>query len=663
MPLYAVETVRMLLADGKLRDDGGRYVPAGDLSNLAVPESLTALISARLDALDPADRSLVQDASVLGQSFTPASLAAITGVEVADLEPRLRALVRRELMTLEADPRSPERGQYAFVQALIREVAYNTLAKRDRRVRHLAAARWYESLGGDELAGVLARHYFAAWQASPEGAEADTLAAQARVALLGAADRAVALGSHDQGIGFFRLALQVTAEPDAEAELYIRIGRSASAAADHEQAEASLRRALDIRRAGGHPLAVTGAIAELARVLLNAYRTDTALELLEAAPPVTPDLAEDPAVIAMQAQLARALMFSGDPRRSIAVSDQVLEAAEHANLVPVIADALITRGTALANVGRMYEGSGVIEAGRLLAETNGLTYLLLRALNNQGGLLGASDPRRSLQVNQMLLDLARRTGNRSHLLNGSANAATAAFRVGDWRWAVGTLDGELAEDLDPGDRASLLCAWITVTASLGRDVTGVLPEIDAALQGVTDPQTLAERETARAWCLLAEGRFADARDAWIGCTSVATGPAFAAFYSSIGRASLWSGDGAGLRRALDELIRSGAHGPALEAERMLMRGTSAALDGRRAEAAADLRSARTALRDLGLAFDEALIGIDMVVALGPNDPDAQDAAAESRRILDGLGAVPYLARLDALLATDAMGRAVVAHPA
>ena len=46
MPLYAVETVRMLLADGKLRDDGGRYVPAGDLSTLAVPESLTALISA-----------------------------------------------------------------------------------------------------------------------------------------------------------------------------------------------------------------------------------------------------------------------------------------------------------------------------------------------------------------------------------------------------------------------------------------------------------------------------------------------------------------------------------------------------------------------------------------------------------------------------------------
>ena len=51
----------------------------------------------------------------------------------------------RELLSLEADPRSPERGQYSFVQALIREVAYNTLARRDRKTRHLSAARYYES--------------------------------------------------------------------------------------------------------------------------------------------------------------------------------------------------------------------------------------------------------------------------------------------------------------------------------------------------------------------------------------------------------------------------------------------------------------------------------------------------------------------------------------
>ena len=70
IPLYAVETVRMLVAEGRLVLEGGIYLPTGDLTGLAVPETLTALIAARLDGLAPADRALVQDAAVLGQSFT-----------------------------------------------------------------------------------------------------------------------------------------------------------------------------------------------------------------------------------------------------------------------------------------------------------------------------------------------------------------------------------------------------------------------------------------------------------------------------------------------------------------------------------------------------------------------------------------------------------------
>ncbi len=140
VPLYAVETVRMLLSEGRLALDGGIYRPTADLTSLAVPETLTALIASRLDELPPDERALVSDAAVLGQSFTSAGLASVSMQEVAVLEPRLRHLVKREILTLQTDLRSPERGQYAFVQALIREVAYNTLAKRDRKRRHLAAA-------------------------------------------------------------------------------------------------------------------------------------------------------------------------------------------------------------------------------------------------------------------------------------------------------------------------------------------------------------------------------------------------------------------------------------------------------------------------------------------------------------------------------------------
>jgi predicted ATPase len=123
IPLYAVEIVRMLVADGKLQLADGAYRATGDVGDLAVPETLRSLIASRLDALDTADRTLLQDASVLGQRFTLSSLGAVSGVAAHELEPRLRILARREFVDMELDPRSPERGQYGFGQSLIREVA------------------------------------------------------------------------------------------------------------------------------------------------------------------------------------------------------------------------------------------------------------------------------------------------------------------------------------------------------------------------------------------------------------------------------------------------------------------------------------------------------------------------------------------------------------
>ncbi|HYL40827.1 MAG TPA: adenylate/guanylate cyclase domain-containing protein, partial [Candidatus Binatus sp.] len=171
IPLYAVETVRMLVAKGQLVErDGHLLAPLGaagalNLADLEVPPTLQALVAARLDALPPADRSLLQDAAVLGQSFTVEALTAMSGESPEALLPRLTALVRREILTLETDPRAPTRGQHAFVQALLREVAFSTLSRRERRARHLTAARYFESIGDEEVAGVIATHFVEAYRA------------------------------------------------------------------------------------------------------------------------------------------------------------------------------------------------------------------------------------------------------------------------------------------------------------------------------------------------------------------------------------------------------------------------------------------------------------------------------------------------------------------
>ncbi len=84
---------------------------------------------------------MLQDAAVLGKSFTKPGLAALSGSSEPELEPILASLVRKEVLSVQSDPRSPERGQYAFLQDLLKQIAYETLAKADRKAKHLARGR------------------------------------------------------------------------------------------------------------------------------------------------------------------------------------------------------------------------------------------------------------------------------------------------------------------------------------------------------------------------------------------------------------------------------------------------------------------------------------------------------------------------------------------
>ena len=109
----------------------------------------------------------------MGQRFTVDGLSALRSQTEGALKPKLDSLARRELLVFDADPRSPERGQFGFTQGVIREIAYASLPKRDRRARHERAAVYLEGLADPEFAGIIASHYLAAYQASPAGPEAE----------------------------------------------------------------------------------------------------------------------------------------------------------------------------------------------------------------------------------------------------------------------------------------------------------------------------------------------------------------------------------------------------------------------------------------------------------------------------------------------------------
>jgi len=646
IPLYAVETVRVLVAERRLESRDGVYVPVGDLTSLAIPETLTALIAARLDSLEPTDRSLLLDAAVLGQSFTPAGLAAVSGHDATTLEPRLRSLVRREILTLSADPRSPERGQYAFVQALIREVAYNTLSKRDRRDRHLAAARFFEALGSDELAGALAGHYLAAHQNASEGPEADALAAQARIALRAAAERAVALGSHAQGVSLLEQAMSVATDPNDIADLLERMAESMTLGADHEGAATALARAGILCEASGDRRAAARVAGAHGRVLLNGKRVDQGRALLESAALEFADLEGTPELAALHGQLARAYFFAEEHRRAVEVADRVLETAEHADLIPLLADTLVTKGSALGAIGRVREASAVVEAGGRLAESAGLTSTDLRALNNQSTWISEVSPRVALETARNGLAIARRVGAASWVYGFAGNVGFNAFRVGEWELSRVELETTLLDATDPADRALLLNNLVNLRAARGEPHDDEFAELEAIVASLPEGGWEGLILESRGWIDLAVGDPAGARTAWRAAADLAQSSAASALALSA-RAALWARDLDAARSDLDALDKSGVHGPAIEAERAVIRAGMAALEGRTQEALAGYRIANAAWHALDLPWDEALTAIDMARLIGPDDPDVQNAAASGQEILARLGARPFLSQLDA----------------
>ncbi|HEX5239763.1 MAG TPA: adenylate/guanylate cyclase domain-containing protein, partial [Candidatus Limnocylindrales bacterium] len=600
IPLYAVETVRMLVAEGRLAEVDGAYQLVSEIETLAIPETLQALIAARLDALDAADRSVLQDAAVLGQSFTVPSLAAVSGLDEATLEGHVRTLARRELVTREVDPRSPERGQYAFVQALIREVAYGTLAKRDRRARHLAAARYFESLGEEELAGALAAHYLAAYRASTGDEEAQALAAQARIALRAAAVRAASLGSHEQAAAYLLEAIDVTSDPVEVAELLERAGAAFGQAAQVEAAEMHLRRAVEQRRQLDDRPGTARATALLGQALINAWRRSEAVELLT--PPVDEfgDLGDHPALAMLEHQLARALWFLDDHTQAIELADRALTRAERVDDYAQIAEAMVSKGSLIALEGRYHEGIALLDGGYRLAEEHGIATTQARALLNISATSVGRDPVMALDYSRRAYALARRLGLRTQLVTAAGNSFETAARIGDWDWVETEAGQLLDQDLGTGQRHAVMRGLEEVRAYRGESVEELLEEHRGLVEG-GDSTSTSNYHGAAAPARLAEGRYAEAATEWEESSVIDINAP--TDLPKAARAALWAGDRAEMERLMGRFTDLRAFGPAPLASTTTLQAAIAGLDGHRDEARALYADALAQWAGAGLPVD------------------------------------------------------------
>jgi len=647
IPLYAVETVRMLLAEGRLKEEDGVYRPVGDLTTLAIPETLTALIAARLDNLDPVERSVLQDAAVLGQSFTVAGLGAVTGGDAETLEPTLRVLVRRELLTVNADPRSPERGQYGFVQALIREVAYNQLARPERKARHLAAARWLETLGDDQLAGALAGQYAAAYRNAPEGPAANALAAQARIALRGAAERAAALGSHAQALAFLTQALEITKDPPERAALFERAGQEAVDGGIDGEARPLLDQAMSLYRELGDRLGVARAATGLSLVLHERYQPGQAIPILEAAIAETVGLETEPDVIRLLAELARAYGNTRHPR-ALEVADRVLELAEPLDLMPVIAEALINRALVLTYAGRFHEPTAILRGILPIAEAHGLVRAHIRALNNLASLSWDDDIRGADELTRRAIELARRAGAHEWLTYFQAGLALTKLFLGEWEELerlLAELDESEVSRSNTVDIGQVKAMYHAFKGDEERAVA-TLDEILPTIATLTHVDISVFTKMVEALVDAFAGRLEKAYEgAATGAKADSTSAVHCAEWAT--RAALWLGDARRAHLGLESHEGQPQRGRAIGTIRIQLRAGVDALDGRRAEALAGYGDAVARWRDLELPVHLGLCLLEFTILVGPQEPEARAAADEARAIWTRLGSPPLLARLDA----------------
>lgn len=667
VPLYAVETVRMLLDRGFLIAEDGVYRPAGTVDTLEVPETLHALIAARLDGLSPAERRLVQDGAVLGKTFSKEALAAVTGVDADELEAALGSLVRKEILTVQADPLSPERGQYGFLGDLVRRVAYETLSKRERKALHLAVATYLEHNWEEEdVVEVVASHYLDAFRAAPDAPDAAGIKATARDALTRAGHRAASLAASEEARRYYEQAIELADDPLVRAELHERAGEMAWQAQLGAVAEAHYERAIEVFESedATHPAArVSAALAEV--LWTKGESEEEALRRLEQAFQILSREEPDDDLATLAAQFGRFLFFAGRIGEAFDRIELALQLAESLRLPEVLSQAMNTKSLILKSRGRTEEGLVLLQHALQVALDHNLGSAALRAYNNLCAFLGEANRHEDeLRAAQEGSQLARKLGNRqleSILLACQINPLVA---MGRWDEAlVHVAEEREAEGPEPSKQVLTESGIILPVYVYRGDLAMARAELDrvATLAQSMDVQSRAVSAVWRALVLRAEGQSAAALSLAEGVlldeAQLDTGfPGVVDSAVQALEAAFDLEDDDKIDALLEQLKRLPAGAPSTyqQAQETRFRARAAARRADDATVVPAFKSAVGMFRELAMPFWMAVALLEhgeWLVAQGQQEL-AQPLLREAREIFERLQAHPWLERMERI-STDA----------
>jgi len=651
VPLYAVETVRMLLDRGLLTREGSSYRVVGEVETLEVPETLHALIAARLDGLGDDERRLLQNGAVLGKAFTREGIAALAGLDETELDPLLASLVRKEVLALQADPRSPEYGQYAFLQDLVRRVAYDTLSKRDRKSRHLAAAdQLGASLGEDDVAEVIAAHLLAAYEVDPGAEDAPRLKELAADALVRAGDRAGRLAAAAEAQRYFEQAAELVADERQRTELADRAGHMAWRANRPAEARALLERAHGAYEQLGDATAAARVSRQLAELDFVEGHPPRAVARLEPALQALDAAGAEADLAPLAEQLGRFLFFNGESERCLPHLERALAIAERLDLPETLAQAMNTKALVLTRLHRPRESEILLRGALAVALENDLHVAALRAYNNLGVAMWSAGNWRAMVANhERALELARRIGDRVWEAVFACGLPGVLAMLDRWDEALER--AAEAESLAVTEfQRGLLMNAVRVDVHRG--------EVEHARKVVAQNADMAQSENAdfvsgyaltQALVLSAEGRHGEAlplvdrglglRERWTGSEGIGRFLALEAVGANVDEQKLRE-----LLEIVDEL-HSGELAPYLRAQQARFRARLPESD-----AESELMTAERLFVESEMPFDAGVCRLERAEWLDAQGRSAEAEAllAEARETFERLRAKPWLARTEQL---------------
>ena len=453
------------------------YLERGSSDDLPLPETLQGIIAARLDALPATEKSLLQEAAVVGKVFWADALRGYDDVATSLHSLERKGFVRRQRRSsLEGS------SELAFAHALVRDVAYGQIARAERASKHRRVAEWIESLGrSEDHAEMVAYHWSSALElVRASGVDDEVLTERTRRALRDAGDRAFALNSFSVAATQYGDALALWPEDDERPRLLFSRAHALVYAADEHRVDA-LVEARDALLAAGDREGAAEAEALLAQVSWYRGEHGDVVEHIEAAERLVEGAAPSIGVTRVLAVSARYRSLGGDREAGLQLGRQALEMAEQLSLDELRAHALITIGTARYFAGDP-GGERDLERALEIAQSAN-SPVASTALNNLGVIATDTDWQRELELVRESGRVAARLGDREAERFSRGNAIFTTWAIGRWDEALEAANAFI-EECEIGSPHYLQPVAIGTRAEvlLGRgDVDAALADFGRAL--------------------------------------------------------------------------------------------------------------------------------------------------------------------------------------